>query len=102
MDNGFRWLTVGPKTQPGLEIVLMSTTPSPMLDEATSEKFRSLIRERKIGAGVFATSDVHKTYEELTARGVHFKQPPTDRFYGIEALFSDDSGNWFSLTQQKM
>ena len=102
MDNGFRWLTVGPKTQPGMEIVLMATTPSPMLDEATSERLRSLIREGKMGAGVFATTDCQKTDEELKERGVHFKQPPTDRFYGVEALFSDDSGNWFSLTQQKM
>jgi hypothetical protein len=28
-------------------------------------------------------------------------QPPTDRFYGVEALFKDNSGNWFSLTQPK-
>ncbi len=26
---------------------------------------------------------------------------PADRFYGIEALFKDNSGNWFSLTQRK-
>ena len=27
-------------------------------------------------------------------------QPPADRPYGVEALFRDDSGNWFSLTQR--
>ena len=36
----------------------------------------------------------------LQAQGVEFKSPPTERFYGIEALFKDDSGNWFSLTQR--
>ena len=25
---------------------------------------------------------------------------PKERPYGIEALFKDDSGNWFSLSQQ--
>ena len=25
---------------------------------------------------------------------------PTERFYGIEALLRDDSGNWFSLSQR--
>ena len=44
---------------------------------------------------------LRKTYEELTAKGVQFKQEPTDRFYGIEAVFQDNSGNWFSLTQPK-
>ena len=30
---------------------------------------------------------------------MEFCQPPTERFYGIEALMKDNSGNWFSLTQ---
>ena len=30
-----------------------------------------------------------------------FALEPADRPYGIEALFRDDSGNWFSLNQHK-
>ena len=37
----------------------------------------------------------------LSAKGVSFLQEPAERPYGIEALFRDDSGNWFSLTQPK-
>jgi predicted enzyme related to lactoylglutathione lyase len=47
---------------------------------------------------VFATADCKKTYEELKAKGVEFSQPPTERFYGMEALMKDNSGNWFSLS----
>jgi predicted enzyme related to lactoylglutathione lyase len=101
MDNGFRWLTVGPKGQPGFELVLMPTGPSPMMDQQTSDTLRALIRNGKLGAGVFETADCQKTYEELKAKGVEFMQPPTERFYGIEALLRDDSGNWFSMTQRK-
>jgi hypothetical protein len=32
-------------------------------------------------------------------KGVMFLQEPAERPYGIEALFRDDSGNWFSLRQ---
>jgi catechol 2,3-dioxygenase-like lactoylglutathione lyase family enzyme len=99
MDNGFRWLTVGPKGQPDLEIALMPTTPCPTLDQETSELLRTLIRKGALGHGVMETADCRKTYEELTARGVEFSQPPVERFYGIEALFKDNSGNWFSLSQ---
>jgi hypothetical protein len=53
------------------------------------------------GAGVFHTGDCKKTYEELKAQGVVFSQPPTERFYGIEALMKDDSGNWFSMSETK-
>jgi hypothetical protein len=27
-------------------------------------------------------------------------QPPVERFYGIEALLKDNSGNWFSMTER--
>ena len=72
MDNGFRWLTVGPKGQPGLQIILMPTTPSPMMDQATSEALRALIRQGMMGAGAFQTADCKRTYEELKAKGVEF------------------------------
>ena len=52
-------------------------------------------------AGVLKTDDCRKTYEELKANGVEFVQEPQDRFYGIEALMKDNSGNWFSMTQHK-
>jgi len=100
MDGGFRWLTLNPKGQPDLEVVLMPTAPSPMMDQETSNMLRKLISKGAIGSGVMETADVRKTYEELKAKGVEFSQPPTERFYGIEALFKDNSGNWFSLTQR--
>ena len=34
---------------------------------------------------------------ELKTKGVEFIKPPTKEFYGTEALFKDDSGNYFSL-----
>ena len=100
MDGGFRWLTVSSKGQPDLEIALMPTGPGPMRDQETSDMLRALIQKGALGSGVLETADIHKTYEELKAKGVEFSQPPTERFYGIEALLKDYSGNWFSLTQR--
>jgi catechol 2,3-dioxygenase-like lactoylglutathione lyase family enzyme len=101
MGNGFRWITVAPPAQPGFEIVLMSTKPGPMLDEETAAKLQDLVRNGKMGAGVFATADCYKTYEELKEKGVEFLKPPTEEFYATEALFKDNSGNWFSLGTEK-
>lgn len=97
--EGFRWLTVGPKTQPDLEIVLMEPKAGFMFDEATVKNIRELIQKGAMGAGVFDTEDCKATYEELKGRGVEFLSPPQERPYGIEAIFKDNSGNWFSLTQ---
>ena len=101
MDNGFRWLTLNPPAQPDLQVVLMPTLPGPMMDQATSDALRLLIGKGVLGAGVLQTPDCRKTYEELKAKGVEFAQPPAERFYGIEAILKDNSGNWFSMTQPK-
>lgn len=99
--DGFRWLTVGPKGQPDLELVLMPIAPSPMMSQADCDTVRDLVTRGVLGAGVFATADCRKTYEELAARGVEFLSPPSERPYGIEAMVKDDSGNWFSMTQHR-
>jgi predicted enzyme related to lactoylglutathione lyase len=103
--GAFRWLTVGPKTQPDFEVVLMKIAPSEMgpkgLDEATAKMLRTLVESGVLGAGVWLTDDCRKTYAELVERGVKFTSEPKEMPYGIEAVFRDDSGNFFSLTQRK-
>ena len=99
MDNGFRWLTVGPKTQPDLQIILMPIHESPMFPADKVAQLRKLVESGALGAGVLEVDDCRKTYEELKAKGVEFMGPPQERFYGIEALMKDNSGNWFSMTQ---
>jgi catechol 2,3-dioxygenase-like lactoylglutathione lyase family enzyme len=99
MDNGFRWLTVGPKTQPDLRIVLMKVAEGPMCDAERAATLQKLVRDGAFGIGVFETNDCKATYAELKARGVEFMGPPEEKFYGIEAIGKDNSGNWFSMTQ---
>jgi len=97
--DGFRWLTVSPHDQPDLEFSLLKPGP-PMHDEETGAQIRALVAKGAIGGGVWETDDCKATYDELSARGVQFLQEPAERPYGIEAVFRDDSGNWFSLTQR--
>ena len=97
----FRWLTVGPKTQPDLEIILFAVKPAGMFDEAAAGHLRSILEKGAMGAGAFDTDDCHATYAELSAKGVEFLSPPQEQPYGIEAIFRDNSGNWFSLTQHR-
>ena len=101
LDGGFRWLTLGLESQPDLEFVLMEPGPGMMMDEQTASQLRALVGKGVLGAGVFDTDDVRAAYEELKSRGVEFMSPPAERPYGIEALFKDNSGNWFSLTERK-
>jgi catechol 2,3-dioxygenase-like lactoylglutathione lyase family enzyme len=98
--DGFRWLTVGPKNQADVAIVLAVPAP-PMFAPEDAETLRALIAKGALGGGVLETDDCHAAYSELTGRGVVFLQEPIERPYGIEAVFRDDSGNWFSLTQPR-
>ncbi|MGW1072537.1 VOC family protein [Streptomyces sp. NPDC002537] len=99
-DKGMRWLTVGARDQPDVELTLMVPGP-PALDPESAEAVRTLVAKGALGAGVLSTDDVHRDYESLKARGVEFLQEPQERPYGTEAILRDDSGNWFSLTQRR-
>ena len=100
MGGGARWLAVASPKQPDLNLVLAPPAP-PMLSEEDAKVVSALVAKGSLGAGVMRTDDVHATYQELRAKGVEFIQEPAERPYGIEALFRDDSGNWFSLTQPR-
>jgi catechol 2,3-dioxygenase-like lactoylglutathione lyase family enzyme len=101
MGPGMRWLTVCPVEQPDLEIILMPIEKGMTFTAETAEQMRELVKKGTFGFGVFECDDIYATYEELKAKGVEFTKPPKEEFYGIEALFKDDSGNWFSLGQKK-
>ena len=99
MGPGMRWLTVCPPEQPDLEIILMPVVEGMMFDAQRTAQMRDMVAKGTFGFGVFHCRDLYATYEELRQKGVEFKKPPTKEFYGLEALFRDDSGNWFSLGQ---
>jgi catechol 2,3-dioxygenase-like lactoylglutathione lyase family enzyme len=96
--DGFRWLTVGPRGQLDINVLLAKPAP-PMFSEDDAEALRGLVAKGAMAGGVIDTDDCRRAYEELKAKGVVFIQEPAERPYGIEALFRDDSGNWFSLRQ---
>jgi catechol 2,3-dioxygenase-like lactoylglutathione lyase family enzyme len=101
MGPGMRWLTVCPPDQPDLEITLMAISDGMMFTKESAQQMRELVSKGTFGFGVFECNDLMATYEELKQKGVEFKKPPTKEFYGFEALFKDDSGNWFSLGEKE-
>jgi catechol 2,3-dioxygenase-like lactoylglutathione lyase family enzyme len=98
MGDGNRWITVSPSDQPGFEIILSPVTGS-MYSPETTKALKELVERGTFGAGLFTCHDIFATYEELKAKGVEFTKAPKKEFYGTEAIFKDDSGNWFSLAQ---
>ncbi|HEX6423931.1 MAG TPA: VOC family protein [Acidimicrobiales bacterium] len=95
----FRWLVVGPVGQDGLGLALMPVPQPPMLDAASSDRLADLVAKGAGGTLFLETDDCQAAYDELSARGVAFNDPPTPQPYGIDTSFRDPSGNNIRLTQ---
>jgi catechol 2,3-dioxygenase-like lactoylglutathione lyase family enzyme len=97
--GNFRWLTVGPPTQPDVAIALIAVPGPPVFDEDTAAKVKELTA-KGASSGVFlGTDDCQASYEEMKARGVEFTEEPAERPYGVDAGFRDPSGNQIRLVQ---
>ena len=95
----FRWLQVGPPGQADVGLVLMPVPGPPMLDGADSAAMAELVAKGAGGTLFLETDDCQAAYDDLSARGVAFNDPPTPQAYGIDTSFRDPSGNNIRLTQ---
>ena len=99
MGEGFRRVTIGHPDQPELEVTLM--VPGPPLDPDMARATERSLAQGQMGGFGLNTDDCQKTYDELTAQGVEFTQPPSERPYGVEAVMRDNSGNWLVLVEPR-
>jgi catechol 2,3-dioxygenase-like lactoylglutathione lyase family enzyme len=98
----FRWLTVGPVSQPDVQFILSRPGP-PALDAGDADELMGLVARGTVsgpGMAMIVSDDVRATYEDLSGRGVEFTQEPMEREYGIDAAFRDPSGNAFRIVQR--
>jgi catechol 2,3-dioxygenase-like lactoylglutathione lyase family enzyme len=98
-DWAFRWLSVGPVDQPDIGLVLMPVPGPPLLDPTSGEQLAELVAKGAGGTLFLETEDCQAAYDDLSARGVLFNDPPTPQPYGIDTSFRDPSGNNIRLTQ---
>jgi catechol 2,3-dioxygenase-like lactoylglutathione lyase family enzyme len=101
-DLGFmRWLTVNVPGDPERQILLEKPGP-PSHDDTTAEQVRELVTKGAMGAAaIFTVDDIHKTYEDLLAKGVEFTEEPTERDYGTDCGLRDPFGNHIRIGQLK-
>jgi len=69
------------------------------VDADSSAALAELVAKGAGGTLFLETDDCQASYDELSARGVTFNDPPTVQPYGIDTSFRDPSGNNIRLTQ---
>jgi len=84
--SGMRWLTIAPRKQREVEFVLAQ-----WLSDFVGKNAPCVVE----------TQDCQETWGILKGRGVTFTQTPTDKPYGVEAVFEDLYGNTYALVERK-
>jgi predicted enzyme related to lactoylglutathione lyase len=96
-----RWLTVGPKAQPELGIVLQSAGAGRSPEDA--QTLTALLAKGSLSGLVFETDDVDALFEKVAASGAEVLQEPMDQPYGggvRDCAFRDPAGNLVRFNQK--
>ncbi|HZE04594.1 MAG TPA: VOC family protein [Solirubrobacteraceae bacterium] len=95
--EGFRWLTVGAPSQPGVEIVLTNYLNGSPADSAA---VAALVAKGALNGVHFSTDDLDATFERVRASGAEIVQEPADQFWGTrDCAVRDPSGNLIRIDQ---
>ncbi|MEU8381485.1 VOC family protein [Streptosporangium sp. NPDC048865] len=98
-SGGFRWVTLGSPTQPGLEIVL--SEPHAGRSQADGDVLQELLTKGTLSMSVFSTDDLDATFERVRASGAEVLQEPIDQPWGPrDCAFRDPSGNMVRIQQE--
>jgi catechol 2,3-dioxygenase-like lactoylglutathione lyase family enzyme len=96
-NEGFRWLTLGAASQPGVEIVVTNFLAG---SPADVEAIAALIAKGVMPGVHFRTDDLDATFETIRASGAEIVQEPTEQFWGTrDCAVRDPSGNLVRIDQ---
>jgi catechol 2,3-dioxygenase-like lactoylglutathione lyase family enzyme len=99
--NGMRWITVGPKGQPGTSIVLYPPQATPGVTDDEKRTIAEMMAKGSFAMILFATPDLDATFEALQAADAEIVQEPTDQPYGVrDCGVRDPAGNMIRIQQK--
>lgn len=98
--GGRRRVSVGPPSQPGVQVILEPPAAAPWASPADKQAIADLMAKGLLGCLAFVTDDCDQTFERIEAAGAEVMQEPIDRSSGVrDCAFLDPSGNMLRFTQ---
>jgi len=95
-----RWLTVGPKGQPGTSIVLAPPGADPGITEDEKRTITEMMAKGTYGIIVLATQDLDGAFSQVQASGAEVVQEPTEQPWGVrDCAFRDPAGNMVRINE---
>jgi catechol 2,3-dioxygenase-like lactoylglutathione lyase family enzyme len=96
-SEGFRWVTVGAPSQPGVEIVLTNYLHG---SPADGDAITALLAKGALNGVHFRTDDIDGTFQRVRACGAEIVQEPTEQPWGTrDFAVRDPSGNLVRIDQ---
>ena len=98
-NDGFRWITLTPPSQPEIEVVL--SQPQAGHSKEDGEAIAALLAKGELPGPLFRTDDLDATFEKVRAAGnAEIIQEPTSQPWGArDAAFRDPAGNMVRISQ---
>ncbi len=96
---GMRWVTVGPPSQPEINIVLEPPAADPGISASDRELIGDLLAKGLLRGLNFSTPDVDATFDRVQATGAEVIQEPMDQGYGRDCAFRDPAGNMIRIIE---
>lgn len=98
---GMRWVSVGPPSQPDINIVLEPPAADPGISSSDRETLADLLAKGLLRGLNFSTPDLDATFERVQATGAEVIQEPMDQGYGRDCAFRDPAGNMIRIIQAR-
>ena len=96
-NEGFRWITVGAPSQPGVSIVLTNYVNG---GPADLDALAALVAKGALPGIHFQTGDLDATFAKVQAADAEIVQEPTEQFWGTKDFaVRDPSGNMVRIAQ---
>lgn len=98
--EGMRWVSVGPASQPEVNIVLEPPGVDPTASAADRQALIELQAKGLLRGVNFETDDLDALFERVSASGAEVLQEPMDQPYGArDCAFRDPAGNALRFMQ---
>ncbi|GAA4571494.1 VOC family protein [Planotetraspora kaengkrachanensis] len=99
--EGMRWVSVGPPSQPDVQILLDFLAADPSVSSADRRAIEDLMTKGLLGRLVFVTDNCDAAFEHIEAAGAEVMQEPINQPDGVrDCAFLDPSGNMVRFTQR--
>ncbi|ASY35098.1 MULTISPECIES: VOC family protein [unclassified Streptomyces] len=95
-----RWLTVGPKGQDSISLLLAPPALDPGITEEERRTVTEMMAKGTYGWILLATKDLDGTFASLSQAGAEVVQEPVEQPYGIrDCAFRDPAGNLIRIQE---